>query len=346
MAPRKRALGAATAFPNKEESLALQASLLKGEAALSAWETLSREGSVETGGVAWIGPLLMNSLVKVAPNDPWVKANPHFLTLCRLKGRAVTDTAEASIAMFDEAGIRTLILKGLALGATVYEWPGLRTVSDVDLLVPREQLFAAFEILTAKGWMPGAGAPRNEADLRANHAHPFHSGKSHVPSLDLHWHVLASARGDDDDATFWQGAQPVTIGSTQTLALGPEDQLLHVLVHGVRWTRVPHVRWVADAVLVLRHAGAAFNADRFIEALQRFDAVTPAQEGLKFIVELLGEGREVYERVRGVKRSRFAQRAFKARATAYETRTMADRIALRIESAVWARRATQKTTKT
>ena len=117
--------------------------------------------------------------------------------------------------------------------------------------------------------------------------------------------------------------------------------MLHVLVHGVRWTRLPHVRWAADAVMILRTRRPDFRMERFIEAVQRFDVVTPVQEGLRFLVEVLGEGAEIMERVRSLKRSRFSERAFKARATAYENRSFTDRIALRIESAVWSRRATR-----
>jgi hypothetical protein len=105
---------------------------------------------------------------------------------------------------------------------------------------------------------------------------------------------------------------------------------------------MPHVRWVADAALILRRFESTLRHDLLLENLQRFDAVTPAREGLRFLVDLLGEGHEVYELVRSLKRSRFSDRAFKARATAYETRTVADRIALRIETAVWSRRARQK----
>ena len=132
------------------------------------------------------------------------------------------------------------------------------------------------------------------------------------------------------------------IGSARTLGLGPEDQLLHVLVHGVRWTRMPHVRWVADAVLLLRRAKEGFDVEKFLEATRRFDAVVPVQEGLRFVADLCGEGRELFERSRSLRRSRFSELAFKARTTSYEDRTLAHRIALRIETAVWAQRARRR----
>ncbi len=330
---------AVTAFPNDEESLALQASLLDGEPAVQAWRKLTAVTSPENAGIAWIAPLLMANLKRLAPDDPWVRNNPHFLTLAKLKGLAMIKSAEAILDCLARESVPTMALKGLALGETVYDSPGLRTVSDLDILVPGRDVFRAMDALKRHGFRSGVGEPGTPEELRANHAHVFYPQKRHELSLDLHWHVLASARGDEDDLPFWSAAQPLTIGNHKTLALSPEDQLLHILVHGVRWTRMPHVRWVADATLLLRKAGRAIDVERFLEAAQRTDAVVPVQEGLAFVAALIGEGRELLPRVTALKRSRFAERAFWARATSYEDRSVIDRIALRIETAVWARRA-------
>jgi hypothetical protein len=334
-----------TSFPTSEESLALQASLLDGDPARQAWRQLASVASPDQRGIAWIAPLLMENLKRLIPDDPWVRGNPHFLTLAELKGRAVTRAAEDILICLSDAAVPTMALKGLALGASIYRSPGLRTISDLDILVPGRDLFRAMEALKRHGLRSAAGEPVGPGDLRANHAHVFSPPKRHDPTLDLHWHVLSSARGEDDDAYFWSAARPLRVGSAETLGLCLEDQLLHVLVHGVRWTRMPHVRWVADATLLLRQAGEGFKVERFLDAVQRFDVVVPVQEGLAFVAGIGGEGRELLDRVSTLARSRFSERAFRARATAYEDRSVADRIALRIETAVWSHRARRRATR-
>jgi hypothetical protein len=331
-----------SAFPTPAQGLALKASLLDGDRALEAWRKLSKEKGPDDAGIAWVAPLLMANIRRLAPDDPWVKANPHFLTVADLKGRAVVKSAEEILGVLDAASVKTLALKGLALMASVYDSPGLRTVTDLDILVPGKDLFRAMDALRGHGLKSGPDEPECAADLRGNHAHVFSPPKRHQLSVDLHWHVLASARGDDDDACFWEEARPIKVGSVSTLALCPEDQLFHVLLHGVRWTRMPHVRWVADAVLLLRRAKKGFRTERFLETMARFDAVVPVQEGLGYVHELCGEGGDLLERTKTLKRSRFAEQAFKARSTSYEDRTVADRIAMRIETAVWKRRARKR----
>lgn len=342
MVPATGPRRAVTAFPTREESLALQASLLDGDRAIDAWRKLSGTTGPEDAGIVWIAPLLMANLKRLVPDDPWVKGNPHFLTLAQLNGRAVTKSAEEILRCLAEAAVPTMALKGLALGASVYDSPGLRTVSDLDILVPGKDLFRAMEALKRHGLRSGSGEPKGVADLRGNHAHVFYPPKRHELSIDLHWHVLASARGDEEDASFWSAARPLMVGSQKTLGLSPEDQLLHVLVHGVRWTRMPHVRWVADAALLLRKAREGFKTEEFFDAVRRFDAVVPVQEGLRFVAEISGEGRELLERSKSLQRSRFSELAFRARTTSYEDRTVAHRIALRIESAVWTQRARRR----
>jgi hypothetical protein len=329
---------AVSAFPTADEAKALQASLLDGERALEAWRSLSSSSSPEQVGIGWIAPLLMSNLRRLAPDDPWVRGNPHFLTLCDLKTRAMTDFAQSILATLHDAGIRTMALKGLALGASVYASPGLRTVSDLDILVPGPDIFRAMEALKSMGLKPGDGAPSRLSDLRGNHAQVFLPARRHQPTVDLHWHVLASARRDDDDLPFWSDSVPLRLGKTETRALCREHQLAHALIHGVRWTRMPHVRWVADVAMILRQPGP-LDTEKFTGAVRRLDAVIPAQEGLRYVSQLIGEGDEIYESVRRMKRSLLADRAFRARAIAYEDRTFTDRIAMRIEDARWFLRA-------
>lgn len=328
-----------TAFPTEPETFALQASLLDGEAALAAWRKLSFAGTPEEAGIGWIAPLLMANLKRLQPSDPWVLNNPHFLTLCELKRRVFTQSAQSILEILRAAGVPTLALKGLALGESVYPSPGLRTVSDLDILVPVKDAFRAIGALQAGGLRAARGVPETPADLRQNHAHVFSGARRHDPVLDLHWHVLASARRDDDDEPFWAEARPLRVGTAKTTTLCPEDQLLHALVHGVRWTRMPHVRWVADVTMILRASQSAFRTNRFLEVTRRFDAVTPVEEGLSFVAKHIGVGHELLESVAQLKRSAFSRHAFKARTTSYEDRTVTDRIALRVETALWARRA-------
>src|SRR5438045_3361757 len=68
--------------------------------------------------------------------------------------------------------------------------------------------------------------------------------------LDMHWRLLEKytcPAGAPDEEPIWRQAVPIRFGDLDTHALGPTDQLLHVIVHGARWGSDATLRWIADA---------------------------------------------------------------------------------------------------
>src|SRR6185295_4211078 len=73
----------------------------------------------------------------------------------------------------------------------------------------------------------------------------------------------------------------IRVGGVHTRALAPADQLLHVCVHGEKWALVPGVRWVADAVVVLR--GGEVDWRRFAEQATRHRFVLRLKRQLAYL---------------------------------------------------------------
>lgn len=80
------------------------------------------------------------------------------------------------LKILNNAGIKTILLKGLALEITVYGNTGLRQMTDVDVLIRREDCLKARDLLIAKGFssLP-VKSPLHKIILT-------HTGK-HLPSL-------------------------------------------------------------------------------------------------------------------------------------------------------------------
>jgi hypothetical protein len=75
--------------------------------------------------------------------------------------------------------------------------------------------------------------------------------------------------------------------------LSPEDQLLHVCVHAMErawWggERRPNLRWAADAVMMLRTEGAAFDWDRLFIRARQLRFVLPMREALEYLHDVIG----------------------------------------------------------
>jgi hypothetical protein len=157
--------------------------------------------------------------------------------------RACADIVMAATA----AGIRILVLKGLALGALVYPSAMARPMDDADLLVTptdREKLAA---ILHGFGY-------RN--DLRGEEDF-YVPGMAY--SIDLHTGLLNTtrvpARGALWPVTFdelWARSQACILGGIPVRTLGPLDTILHVAIHAVHHHGLNGARWMVDLLACLR----------------------------------------------------------------------------------------------
>jgi hypothetical protein len=88
--------------------------------------------------------------------------------------------------------------------------------------------------------------------------------------IDLHWHVMAECCYDNADNFFWSQIQPFNSGTINTNSLNASDLLLHTCVHGVRWNAVPPLRWIVDALMIMKYPGVTIDWDRIYEAAQNF----------------------------------------------------------------------------
>jgi hypothetical protein len=191
------------------------------------------------------------------------------------------------IEMLHRAAIPTLLLKGAALALLYYPDPGLRPMGDLDVLVPEAQALQALRLLDSQGWKEkGNKAGRfrfRESDLGFLHSLSlFHSDGREI---DVHWHALYLASFGGADQPFWEAGVPLVFEGIPTQALCASDQLLHACAHGPMWNPVPPMRWVADAITVMR--SLKIDWQHLLMLAERFCLVAPVREGLEYLATVL-----------------------------------------------------------
>lgn len=325
-------------FPDERQQWLLEACLLEDEArareSLAAWSRHVDIDHLDSGSYRLL-PLLWRRLARIGPGHP---------SHDRLKGvyRRTWYANQISIARVTpvlsalrEAGIKAMVLKGVPLGLEAYRDVGARPMSDSDVAVPRVAARRAVEALVTAGFRPGitplTGAmvsgtaatsrwtvgPRplaafDEAYFSCRHAHGF-SGPDGF-NLDLHWAVFQGAcdRGADD--AMWSRAHPLDVRGEEALAPSPADHLLLLLAHGARWNPIPPIRWVADAVVLLRSAPPNWSV--FLDEASRRGLVYPAREMLNWLESRFSAGvpEDVLASLRSPLVSRAEERAWALRA--------------------------------
>ena len=179
-----------------------------------------------------------------------------------------------------EVGVRLMLLKGAALGLTVYEAPSGRPLGDIDVLVPPDQVATARQVLAVNGWRAKRSA--NTDDLIWCHATGWDQPSG--GSLDLHWHLIPECCWPDADTNVWRRAQPIRLDGQSLLVPAPADQLLHVCVHGLRWSPVQSGHWIADAARIIRHDRAVIDWRVLIDEAGRRRLSFQVSEALRRVV--------------------------------------------------------------
>jgi hypothetical protein len=147
-----------------------------------------------------------------------------------------------------EAGIPTIPLKGVALAHALYGDPSLRACVDLDILVPRNCVAHAYNLLLAAGYA-SEFAPGFLADVLLRHDIEYalrrdERGFSYL--LELHWGVSWGGQFEDGVADdLWANADPTTVFGAPAYALSPEWQILFLAAHAARhqWQGL---KWLVD----------------------------------------------------------------------------------------------------
>jgi hypothetical protein len=270
-----------TCWPTPGQEVLLKAALLQGEDAIFAWESWKAALDFEhlDAGSHNLLPLLHNNLSALGIKDPLMKKLKGVYRQTWYKNQLSIHRIGPLLGCLHDAGIETMVLKGAALTPLYYRNHGLRPMSDIDILVPSKKAREAINVLIESGWVPASQSP--ESQIPIAHGTEFKSTSGQI--IDLHWHVLHECRRPEVDDRFWERAQVIKLNNVSTHALSPTDQLLHVLVHGIKWNPDPPFRWVADAVTIINTAPSQIDWHTLIREAKEYRLVLPVKMGLVYL---------------------------------------------------------------
>ncbi len=269
-------------FATREQELLLQAALLEGEDAISAWQQwrnmVDLEGHPDNGSYRLL-PLLYKNLQRYGVKDAFMERLKGIYRLEWYKNQRLFYDASKILQYLNDAGISTMILKGAALIVLHYKNYAVRPMADIDILVPTSQALSTINLLIKAGWGPTTKSI--DDNLRYLHSMQFkdQSGKE----LDLHLHPFVEARGNDSDRDFWDKSISIKLADVSTLALNPTDTLFHVIIHGVKWNTEPPIRWIADAMSIINSTDSKIDWPRLIIQAKKNQVLLRVKEALNYL---------------------------------------------------------------
>lgn len=183
------------------------------------------------------------------------------------------------LAEFQKRGAhRIVLLKGIAMILHHYKNFGVRAMGDIDVMIEKKHLEMADSFLRHSGWRPNV--PRldvkNREHLQRWHALNYTQGPDQL--LDLHWSLIQENCPALDDAVF-KYAQKTAIESLYIPH--PTELLLQAIVHGLKHSPVPLIRWIPDAMILIHK----IEWDRLVELAHQARVCLPLSRGLEYLAE-------------------------------------------------------------
>ena len=172
-----------------------------------------------------LSPLLSIRCAPVLPGDLAAAfRRDRLVTTARnmMLGQVAAECATA----LGQAGIRSILLKGLTYEPELYHAAGARPSSDVDLLVPQEHRRRAFSVLDRMGFEPRAAAPGfDDPDY-----HEVAWTRAGV-EVDLHLALAPAGRCQFDYGAIWADARPFQSGEISAWSLAPTHAVIFHALH-------------------------------------------------------------------------------------------------------------------
>jgi hypothetical protein len=242
-------------WPTAEQVRLLRVALAEtpdeAAAALAAWKPHLQIDQLDLGSQRLLSLCYLN-LQRHHIDDALLPRLEEFYIRARDRNHMIFAAVATLLQQLHDAGIRAMLFKGAAMITNYYGDDGARYMDDCDMLVPTRQAAHAIVTMRKLGWQTDRWMPAELTDEFFNTRH----GASFTPDkrvyVDIHWHALAERYWVGVDDAFWEAAQAIRWQGAPSYMFNPADSLLISCVHGTHWQPFPALRWVADAVTILR----------------------------------------------------------------------------------------------
>jgi hypothetical protein len=196
------------------------------------------------------------------------------------------------VTLFQADGIPVIVLKGVYLASTVYNNLALREITDLDLLLPIDQIEQAAKLLKTLGYQQKSGHMLEVDMVFLHHLAGFTD--SLLSMVELHWTITRppssySIDPSIDPNELWARAVPVRIGDVEVLGLSAEDLLLHLCMHASYHHRFEFgLRPSCDIAETIRHFGNTLSWPQIVERARRWRWARGTYLALRLARELVG----------------------------------------------------------
>ncbi|MDD4909382.1 MAG: nucleotidyltransferase family protein [Candidatus Omnitrophica bacterium] len=157
----------------------------------------------------------------------------------------------------NEAGLEVIVLKGALFIEEVYRNPGLRALSDIDMLVKKNDITAVKGVLFQNGYkeVPFSGRPDTRNDAAFEVTKEIENNLN--LGLDVHEEFVPARPYRIDLPDLWDRTREKVINGTKLSFPSWEDTIIYCALHIRKHPRpnTLHLKFIVDIDAILRSSG-------------------------------------------------------------------------------------------
>jgi len=190
------------------------------------------------------------------PPDPLMNKLKGIYRYTWAKNQQIFSVLKPIFTTLSQAKIPMMFLKGASLSLKNYDNIGLRPMVDLDLLIEEKHAIKTIKIFHKNQWKRNYLVQKvyrySPSFLQVFSAMSFISPDN--IECDLHWRVPLYEKNQKKgiEAELWRHSESIKWNGIEFSTPSSTEQLLHVCIHGMEYNEVPTIRWVADAMTILK----------------------------------------------------------------------------------------------
>ncbi len=204
------------------------------------WSYILQE-SIKEGIACLLYNQLSNFEYGSIPEDVWrnLKEVYYLNTYRNIK---IYNELENILSSFNNKGLKVIPLKGVFLLEKIYNNIALRGMTDIDLLIKKEDLSRIDNVLGDLGYRTPIDKRLLSLAVEKSYLNSidYFGSEDRMPSLHIHWHIVninlptyIYAKNIKMDA-FWKCATPTRLSGVETLQLAPHHLVMYLAEHALK----------------------------------------------------------------------------------------------------------------
>jgi hypothetical protein len=191
------------------------------------------------------------------------------------------------LSILNDYRIDVILLKGIGLVHQIYDNPAVRPMQDMDILIDRERVSQALEILQDHGYSLVKTDLREGFTLAYENEVVLRKPGLYVLLLDLHWYLFDSPYYQTGAAISWfkDATNLIPVGNATARVFSLEAQIIYLSGHLSLHHSANEWIWLRDLAYLISHNLESIRWPLVIEKARELELILPLQRTLPILAK-------------------------------------------------------------